>query len=208
MTGSLQIEKIVRPMRSIAVFGSSTTARSTPEWEQARHMGALAAQHGFSVITGGYGGSMEAVSQGARETIQQQGQKTDLPPQVIGVTASVVFPHRNPRGNKYLTRQIDASSIMERIQHVISMSRYFVVLPGSLGSLQELICIWILSLLQREGIPKPVIIAFRDPWEKCILDVCRTLNVADTTLQLLHFVNSTKEAMQLILEDTMSHSFL
>ncbi|KAH9601795.1 hypothetical protein LSM04_007729 [Trypanosoma melophagium] len=133
---------------------------------------------------------MEAVSQGAREAIQQKqhGQKADALLEVIGVTATVVFPHRDPRGNKYLTRQIDASSIMERVQYLISMSRY--------------------SMLQREGSPRPLIIAFRDPWEKCVRDICSTLAVADSTMRLLHFVSSLEEAMELILKDAMSRSSL
>ncbi|KEG07914.1 putative ribosomal protein L32-like protein [Trypanosoma grayi] len=90
---------------------------------------------------------------------------------------------------------------MERVHRLTSMSRYYVVLPGSLGSLQETVCIWTISMLQRDGLPRPVILVFRDPWERCLRDVAAALRVADSTMQLLRFVDSAEEAMQIILED-------
>ena len=51
----------------VAVFGSSQTEPGSAEWEDARRAGARLAEEGYAVITGGYGGTMEAVSNGAAE---------------------------------------------------------------------------------------------------------------------------------------------
>ena len=50
---------------AVAVFGSSQTEPGSTEWDEAFRAGTLLADAGFAVITGGYGGSMEAVSSGA-----------------------------------------------------------------------------------------------------------------------------------------------
>ena len=69
----------------VAVFGSSQTEPGSVEWEDARRAGVRLAEEGYPVITGGYGGIMEAVSSGA----------AGAGGHVIGVTAPVdVLVHR------------------------------------------------------------------------------------------------------------------
>jgi uncharacterized protein (TIGR00725 family) len=51
----------------ISVFGSSQTAEGTAEYTMAQELGKQLARAGFGIATGGYGGSMEAVSRGAAE---------------------------------------------------------------------------------------------------------------------------------------------
>ena len=62
---------------AVAVFGSSQTEPGSLEWEEARRAGTRLGEAGYAVITGGYGGTMEAVSSGA----------ADAGGHVIGVTA-------------------------------------------------------------------------------------------------------------------------
>ncbi|KAG8346894.1 putative lysine decarboxylase [Trypanosoma vivax] len=185
-----------KPLRAVTVYGSSTTKRGTPQWEEARRTGMLVAQAGFSVVTGGYCGSMEAVSEGAR---------AGGAPEVVGVTVSSVFPQRDEQGNAFLTRQIDAATLMERLHYLTSMTRYYIALPGSIGSLQEILNIWTLSLLHGAGLPRPVIILFREPWELCLRNVSSTINIEAATLQILRFVDTPEEALEIIVADDKSH---
>ncbi len=52
---------------NITVFGGAQPKEGTPAYEEARELGALLAQRGHAVLTGGYMGTMEAVSRGACE---------------------------------------------------------------------------------------------------------------------------------------------
>ena len=54
-------------MATIAVFGSSEPSDGDPLYERAQRLGHRLAKAGFGVITGGYGGVMEAASRGAYE---------------------------------------------------------------------------------------------------------------------------------------------
>ena len=52
---------------NVTVFGGAQPKEGTPEYEEARLLGGLLAQNGHAVLTGGYMGTMEAVSRGACE---------------------------------------------------------------------------------------------------------------------------------------------
>eukprot|EP00744_Colponema_vietnamica_P010047 GILI01014232.1.p1 GENE.GILI01014232.1~~GILI01014232.1.p1 ORF type:complete len:220 (-),score=44.97 GILI01014232.1:89-724(-) len=185
--------------KAITVFCWSRTEPQTPRWDQAERMGTLAATNGFSVISGGYCGSMEAVSKGAREAIgTTEASKTA---EVIGVTVSTQFKHR-VSGNKYLTRTMDAVNLCHRLHLLTAHSRYFVLLPGTMGSLTELLIIWSLSLLGPKTAPKPIILCLRDPWQKLVEDIKDDIDLPLAEMDLLIFVDSVDEAMAIIIEDS------
>ena len=54
-------------MKTIAVFGSSRRDEDSPFWAEAYELGRVLATAGYAVLSGGYGGSMGAVSRGAAE---------------------------------------------------------------------------------------------------------------------------------------------
>jgi uncharacterized protein (TIGR00725 family) len=83
----------------VAVFGSSTTRPDEAQWAIAADLGERLARAGFAVMNGGYAGSMEAVSEGAR--------KGGGP--VIGVTVGL-FNHRP--ANPHLTHREDTSTLL------------------------------------------------------------------------------------------------
>ena len=85
---------------AIAVFGSSATEPGSPGWAEAERTGALLAQARLAVVTGGYGGTMEAVSKGAAAAGGH----------VIGVTSSRLFRERSG-ANRYVIQEIAAESL-------------------------------------------------------------------------------------------------
>ena len=54
--------------RAIAVFGGSRVERGSRQYVEAERVGALLAQAGFTLINGGYAGTMEASAKGAKES--------------------------------------------------------------------------------------------------------------------------------------------
>jgi uncharacterized protein (TIGR00730 family) len=120
---------------TIAVFGSSEPRPGQPAYELARRVGSLLAAASFAVITGGYGGVMEAASRGAREA----GGRT------IGVPCDI-FERRLP--NAFLSEVVPSRDLFDRSRELIERAGGFVVLPGKAGTLSELSLLW---ALQRAG---------------------------------------------------------
>jgi uncharacterized protein (TIGR00725 family) len=144
--------------RIIAVFGSSTTPRGSPAWQDAERCGRSLATAGFAVVTGGYGGTMEAVSMGASEAGGH----------VIGVTAPAVFPQR-PGGNRFLNEERPAPSLTERIHELMAMADGVIALPGSLGTAAELLVAWNMAWVSAAGgvVPLPVV-TVGDGWSALV----------------------------------------
>lgn len=131
-------------LRSVAVFGSSEPAEDDPLYRQAREVGRLLAGERWTVVTGGYGGVMEAASRGAREA----GGRT------LGVV-SRIFDHREP--NPYLDEVRRTDDLFERQRRLVEASDAFVVMWGRAGTLSELSLLWALARAGCLG-PRPVIL--------------------------------------------------
>lgn len=118
-------------MPTVAVIGSSRTPPDHPDYQAGVELGARLAEAGFVVATGGYGGLMEAVSAGARSAGGT----------VVGVTAPPVFPGRDGV-NRYVTDEQPFPTLTERIHHLVTTADAVVALPGSIGTLTELMAAW------------------------------------------------------------------
>lgn len=107
----------------IAIFGANSVQRGTDEWENAWTLGKGLAKAGFSVMTGGYGGTMEAASEGARGAGGH----------VIGVT---VEPWGPP--NEFVTECLPHDGLLPRLEDLVNRGDGYVVLPGGTGTLLEI----------------------------------------------------------------------
>ncbi len=119
-----------RPL--IAVFGSSTVRPGDPAYALGLDLGRAIAAAGADAMTGGYSGTMEAVSRGAHETGGH----------VIGVTVEL-FEARGPV-NDWVRERVHTTDLYERLRHLVERADGFVVLPGSIGTLTELFLAWTL----------------------------------------------------------------
>jgi uncharacterized protein (TIGR00730 family) len=115
--------------RIISIFGTAKAEASDSVYELAYRIGELLAEAGFSIVNGGYGGTMLAAAKGATEA----GGKT------IGVTCSAF---RGASANKYISREIVTGSLDERLDTLIKLGQAYVVLPGGTGTLLELAKVW------------------------------------------------------------------
>ncbi|MER3555788.1 MAG: DNA-binding protein [Meiothermus sp.] len=125
-------------MRLVTVFGSSRTAPGTSAYEEARTWGRAVAEAGFGAVTGGYSGSMEAVSYGAKEAGGT----------VLGVTAPSLFPNR-AGANEHVGLELPASTLLVRIERLLDLAQAYVVLPGGIGTLTELMAAWNVAFIER-----------------------------------------------------------
>lgn len=120
----------------IAVFGASQVHAGDVAYEDGVECGRRLAEAGFAIATGGYGGIMEAACRGAREA----GGPT------IGVTAPSVFPARSG-ANQWVDHEIPSDDLVERIGILTSLASGCVAMPGSLGTLTELVMAWNLAFV-------------------------------------------------------------
>jgi uncharacterized protein (TIGR00725 family) len=173
---------------AVAVFGSSQSQPGSAEWEDARRAGRLLAGAGFAVITGGYGGAMEAVSGGAAEAGGH----------VIGVTAPVLFPGRSG-ANPFVAELIEASSLANRIDIMMQRSVATLALPGSIGTAAELLISWNTNhILRRSGARPRVSVAVGPSWKA----LARALVDSGAVEEDVFWVETVDEGVERIIAGT------
>ena len=164
----------------VAVFGASRTIRGDGDYLAAERCGRLLAEAGYGVVTGGYGGSMEAVSRGAALAGGR----------VVAVTAPEVFPDR-PGANEFVGEEIAAPTLSERIHRLIDMSAASIALAGSIGTLTELMVAWNLAFVARlsSAPPKPVV-AIGRRWESIVTDLAGRFGTDGTVVDCVPDVDT------------------
>ncbi len=115
----------------VTVFGSHSLTSDQPGYAEARQLGKTLAEAGVRVATGGYGGVMKAVSEGAAA----------VGGEVIGVTAPRLFPHR-AGPNRFVHTEIPAHDAHERDRFLLEPAAATITLPGSIGTVVEFAEAW------------------------------------------------------------------
>ena len=124
-------------MKHVTVFGSSRCVKGDQEYIFAESIGNMLGKLGHNVATGGYQGTMEAISKGASKHAVS----------VIGVTVPSLFSNMSKdsfevKANEYISKEIQTESLSDRIHHLLENSKAIIVLPGKIGTLTELIVAW------------------------------------------------------------------
>lgn len=178
-------------MKVCTVFGASAPPQD--QYDTAFNLGVLLASAGISIVTGGYFGTMEAVSKGAASIGRVS---------IEGVVVPSVFVNRPIDGNTFLTKVTHASSLIDRIDRLIHASRVFVVLPGSVGSMAELVAVWNEDYCTRlkggkEASPL-TLICWRKPWQAFVESTCNALNLHEGPNVI--FVDSAEDAVAQVIK--------
>jgi uncharacterized protein (TIGR00730 family) len=175
--------------RSVTFFGSTQFKEDHPYYIHARALaGRVAKELGYTVITGGGPGIMEAANRGAQEV----GGKS------IGLT--IRLP-REQVMNNYLTDHLDFYYFFSRKVCLTYSAEAFIFFPGGFGTLDEFF--EIVTLLQTHKIPKiPVILVGTEYWSKLKDYMNEALISAGTIgqeeIDIFHIANSDDEVMELI----------
>jgi uncharacterized protein (TIGR00725 family) len=131
----------------ISVFGGSQTQEGSPAYQEAYELGKLLAEAGHTVLTGGYIGTMEAVSRGAAEAGGL----------VIGVTCAEIEKWRPVKANGWVKEEWRRETLMERLQALVEGCDAAIALPGGPGTLTEIALTWNLMIIHSMP-PKPLIL--------------------------------------------------
>ena len=150
--------------RGVSVFGSARVLPGAPEYELAREAGRKLGEAGFTVITGGGPGIMEAANRGAREAGARS----------VGLNIELPF-EQGPNAFQDIT--LTFHFFFARKVMFVRYAGAFVVFPGGFGTLDELF--EALLLIQTRKIRSfPVVLVGRDWWSG-LLDWLRDRLLAD-----------------------------
>lgn len=174
--------------KHITVFGASSPKPGEPAYEQAQQLGALLGQAGYAVLTGGYMGTMEAVSRGAAEAGGH----------VIGVTCEEIERWRKATANPWVQEEWKKVTLKDRLHALVENCDAALALPGGIGTLAEIAIMW--SNLQ-VGIlsPRPLILigkGWRGTFET-MLDA-QTEYIRPQYRELVTFTDHVAEGFELV----------
>lgn len=170
----------------VSVFGSARIGEDHPWYALCRETGSCLVDHGFSVITGGGPGLMEAANRGAAEAGG------------ISVGLNIELPHEQ-RPNPYANRSLHFHYFFARKLMFVRYARAFVIFPGGFGTLDEMF--EALTLIQTGKCRRrPVLLFGREFWTKLIdFDwLVETGMISAVDLQLFRFVETAEEAWEML----------
>jgi uncharacterized protein (TIGR00730 family) len=168
----------------VTVFGSARIKRDSPYYQLARNVGAAIAQLGFTVMTGGGPGIMEAANRGAK----------DVGGRSVG--CNIALP-REQHANAYLDRFVTMHYFFVRKTLLVKYSYAFVIMPGGAGTIDEMF--EAITLIQTRKINSfPVVIMGTDYWDEIlpfINKMAKTGMIAPSDLDLVHATDSVDDAI-------------
>jgi uncharacterized protein (TIGR00730 family) len=177
----------------VTVFGSARFNDGHPYYAMARRVGQALARRGFSVMTGGGPGLMEAANRGAK----------DVGGRSVG--CNIQLP-REQAPNEYLDHWITFRYFFVRKVMLIKYSYAFIAMPGGFGTLDEIFELAV--LIQTEKIKRfPIVLIGRDFWEP-LLEFLRERPLAEGTitgadLHLLQVTDDIESTIERLADEAM-----
>jgi uncharacterized protein (TIGR00730 family) len=141
----------------VAVFGTAQAKPNSDLYKVTENIGQVLAKAGYTVMSGGYEGVMEAVSKGALEAGGS----------VHGITVEIFERVGESRMNKWVSLEYRYPTLAERIDHLITRADAYIMMPGGIGTMQEFAETW--QRMRLGDIPQRPIFIFGDFW-KAIID--------------------------------------
>ena len=173
---------------AVTIFGSARVQPNNPYYKKAEYLAHRLAEEGFSVITGGGPGIMEAGNRGAAEA----GGKS------VGMNIHLPFEQKP---NPYANINIEYNYFFIRKVMFVKYAMAYVVLPGGFGTLDELF--EALTLIQTRRIKSfPVILMGSEFWQGIIdwlkSTVLREGNISQDDLAIIEIIDDPEEVVKYI----------
>ena len=177
----------IRP--AVTVFGSARTLKNGKDYQLARKIAFLLSKKGFSIITGGGPGIMEAANLGASEAGGRS----------VGCNIELPFEQK---ANAYINLPVNFHYFFIRKVMFFRYTSAVVVMPGGFGTMDELF--EVLTLVQTHKYdPIPIILVDREYWKGLKDWICDTTlqnrrYIDEGDLDLFHTVDEPEEVVQAI----------
>jgi uncharacterized protein (TIGR00730 family) len=172
----------------ITVFGSARFKEDHPYYELSRKIGQIIAQEGFTTITGGGPGIMEAANRGAKENGG------------LSIGANITLPHEQTP-NPYLDRTVTFYYFFVRKVMLVKYSQAFIIFPGGFGTLDEMM--EALTLIQTGKLYDfPIILVGSSYWKGLLNWIKSTLlemgTIHEDDLSYLRLTDDPEEVREII----------
>jgi hypothetical protein len=172
----------------VTVFGGSSPRPGEPAYQQALELGTLLGQAGYTVLTGDYIGTMEAVSRGAAEAGGH----------VIGITCNEIESWRPVGPNPWVQEQMRFPTLRERLYALIENCDAALALPGGIGTLAEISVMW--AHLHSRLINQRPLILIGQGWQKVFQDIFQLFEayISPDDPSLITFARDHTQAFDLL----------
>ncbi len=173
---------------AVTVFGSARAGRESKDYESARRLGRLFAEAGYTIITGGGPGIMEAANRGAQEAGG------------LSVGLNIEIPLEQ-QPNRYVGKLITFRYFFVRKVMLVKYAKAFIVYPGGYGTLDELF--EALTLIQTHRIRRfPIVLMRRRYWQGLLgwlaNPVAKMRKISPEDLELYDVAEEPEEALSIV----------
>jgi uncharacterized protein (TIGR00730 family) len=181
-------DRLAHVGKAVSIFGSARTPRDHPMYAAARETAKVLGSHGFSVITGGGPGIMEAGNRGARDA------------GATSIGLDIELPHEQFE-NQYVDIGLTFHYFFARKVMFVRYASAFVVFPGGFGTLDELF--EAATLRQTSKIRHFPIVLFGSDYWQGLVDwlmgpVAGAGNIAAEDAELLLVTDSVDEVLRIV----------
>jgi len=173
---------------AVSIYGSARTTKNDELYSQTEEIARRLGELGFSIITGGGPGVMEAANNGALKAgVTSVGLNIELPEEQVC--------------NEYTTKSITFSHFFVRKVMLVKYATAFIIMPGGLGTLDELT--EVLTLIQTHKIkPLPVVLFNSNYWEGFLDWLQKSVLaggfISEEDLNLLRVCNTSDEVIEVV----------
>jgi uncharacterized protein (TIGR00730 family) len=173
---------------AVTIYGSARLKPGSSDYEKTREIARLIGKEGFNIITGGGPGAMEAANLGAQEAgVKSAGLNIQLPEEQV----CNAFTNISLHFNHFFVRKI----------MLVKYSTAFVIIPGGLGTLDELT--EVLTLIQTHKIKPFPVILYNSTYWKGLFEWLRSNTLAngyidEEDLKLLRLSDDPQEIVEII----------
>ncbi len=173
---------------AVTIYGASQMKPGTDDYEKTREIAKLIGKEGFNIITGGGPGAMEAANLGAKEA------------GVISAGLNIQLPEEQVC-NAYTNITLHFNHFFARKVMLVKYSTAFVIVPGGMGTLDELT--EVLTLVQTGKIKPFPVVLFNSEYWKGLLYWLRDKTLAngyitEEDLRLLRLSDDPQEVAEII----------
>jgi uncharacterized protein (TIGR00730 family) len=185
----------------VAIFGSARARPGTFVYDEVKRAAAAFAAMGCDIVTGGGPGLMQAANEGAKEAGA---------PGSVGIRVELPFEQDV---NPFVEQAFEHETFFTRLQHFVIAADAFVVVPGGIGTVLEMLMIW--QLLQVRHVERVPLILVGKMWKGLVewtktamldprlalanpddLDIPRCLDTADEAIAMVRDLHAAWRAEQ------------